>query len=58
MNPTHNSGIDIGIRYNVIPNLNKYTPLYEEEHSMISYISNSINADYYSFYIGWTINFD
>ena len=52
-----NSGLDIGIRYNVIPNLNKFASQYTEDDNgddVFSYISRSINADYYTFYIGWS----
>ena len=56
-NKHKNSGLDIGVRYNVIPDLNKYSSQYSEAENgddVFSYISRSINADYYTFYIGWS----
>ena len=48
----HGFGLDIGIRYNIIPGLRRSETIFEDSNSSISSISKKLDANYYTLYMG------
>ena len=63
-NPSNQWGVDFGIQYNIIPSIKPEYEYEEQEEEggiinvHINKISNIVNADYVTFYIGFNFNFE
>ena len=54
-NTSHNVGLDIGVRYNMITGLKKPQTVYDYTNNAHEYITKKLQADYYTLYIGVSI---
>ena len=54
-NPSNNVGMDIGVRYNIIPGIKKTESINDQDNAIHQYITKNLQVDYYTFYIGVSI---
>ena len=54
-NTSHNVGLDMGVRYNMVTGLKKPHTVYDYDNNIHEYITKKLQADYYTLYIGVSI---
>ena len=51
-------GLDFGIRYNMIPGLERSNTLFDDSNNEISVLSRNLEANYYTYYVGVFLSLD